>query len=150
MLKDDHKTVKRLFREFDRADNGRTKKSIADKIVEELSVHAYIEEEVFYPEARERVPTTEDLVLEGYEEHHVVKWLMAEIADMSPGEERFEPKVKVLAELVRHHVEEEEEDWFPKVRDALSRTDLAEIGERMEKAKTKAPHTPKPQPAARG
>ena len=150
MLKEDHKTVKRLFREFERTDDDAKKRKLAQQIVEELSVHAYIEEEVFYPEARARVPETEEQVLEGYEEHHVVKWLCAEIAAMTPDEERFDPKVSVLAEMVRHHVEEEEGDWFPKVRRALGRNELAEIGGRMEKMKAKAPKQPQPEPAARG
>jgi hemerythrin superfamily protein len=136
--------VRRLFREFETAGEKAhaTRKKIVDEIVAELCAHAFIEEEIFYPTARAAVPETSDHVLESIEEHHVVVWMLSELADLDPSDERYTAKVTVLIENVRHHVEEEEQDWFPKVRKAMSRTRLRELGERMEAAKARAPRNP--------
>ena len=146
LLKDDHRSVERLFKRFektsDRAEVERRR--IVDDIIKELSVHAEIEETVFYPAVREAVPPTEDTVLESLEEHHVVKWVLSELDGMPADAERFEAKVAVLMENVRHHVKEEESDLFPKVRRALSRGALNEMGEAMQRAKLVAPTRPHP------
>jgi hemerythrin superfamily protein len=146
LLKDDHRTVEQLFKRFEKAGEQAhvQKRQIVDRIIEELSVHAAVEEQVFYPVARATVPETEDMALESLEEHHVVKWLLSELADMDPAHERFDAKVTVLIENVRHHVEEEERDFFPKVRDQLGRNDLADLGEAMADAKRSAPTRPHP------
>jgi hemerythrin superfamily protein len=145
-LKDDHQTVEQLFKRFEKAgDNAHVqKRQIVDRIIEELSVHAAIEEQVFYPVARASVPDTEDIALESLEEHHVVKWVLDELVDMDPAHERFDAKVTVLIENVRHHVEEEEGEFFPKVREHLGRNELAEIGETLAEAKKTAPTKPHP------
>src|SRR5213079_2399690 len=111
LLKNDHKTVEKLFKQFEKAgeDAHSEKRRIADSIIEELTVHAYIEEEIFYPAAREAVPETKDHVLESVEEHHVVVWMLSELLDLDPEDETFDAKVTVLTENVRHHVEEEED-----------------------------------------
>lgn len=144
LLKDDHKTVEKLFKEFEKAGDGayKKKRDIVDKIIDELVTHTYIEEEIFYPAAREGAPDTTDHVLESVEEHHVVVWMLSELKEMDPRDERFDAKVTVLMENVRHHVEEEEEEWFPQVREAMGRNRLQELGERMEKAKSRAPGDP--------
>lgn len=149
LLKDDHKTVERLFKQFEKAgdDAHAAKRRLVDQMIGELSVHAFIEEQLFYPEARAKVPETEDHVLESLEEHHIVKWVLSELKDMAPTEERFDAKVTVLMENVRHHVEEEEQDWFPEVRKGMGRKALQELGERMAKAKQSAPHDPRPRAA---
>lgn len=147
LLKNDHKTVERLFKQFEKAEKAgddETKASVVDSIIEELSVHAAIEEQEFYPAVREALPTVEDEVLEGLEEHHIVKWTLSELDGMDPSDERFDAKVTVLIESVRHHVEEEEEDLFPQVRQALGRKRLGEIGDAMEEAKKTAPTRPHP------
>lgn len=146
LLKDDHHTVEQLFKKFEQAGDRAfvQKRQIVDRIIEELSVHAAIEEQVFYPVARAAVPDTETIALESLEEHHVVKWLLSELADMSPEHERFTAKVTVLIENVRHHVEEEEGDFFPKVREALSRNEMADLGETLANAKKTAPTKPHP------
>ncbi|HUQ62491.1 MAG TPA: hemerythrin domain-containing protein [Acidimicrobiales bacterium] len=146
LLKTDHKTVEGLFKKFEKAGEKahKTKRDVVEKIIEELSVHAAIEEQVFYPAVRESVPDEEDTVLEGLEEHHIVKWVLSELENMSPEDERFDAKVTVLIENVRHHVEEEETDMFPEVRKALGRKQLGEIGAAMEKAKKVAPTRPHP------
>lgn len=149
LLRNDHKTVKALFTKFEKAgDNAKkTKRDLVDKMIEELAVHAAIEEQVFYPAVREAVPDAEDTVLEGLEEHHIVKWTLSELEGMGPDDERFDAKVMVLIESVRHHIEEEEDEMFPEVREALGRKRLAELGEQMEKAKTIAPTRPHPRSA---
>ena len=144
LLKNDHKRVERLFKQFEKAgdDAHEQKRTLVDQIIAELTTHAYLEETVFYPEARTAVPETEDHVLESVEEHHIVAWVMSELVDLSPEDERFDAKVSVLMENVRHHVEEEEQEWFPEVRKALGRKRLQEIGERMEAARPDAPTDP--------
>jgi hemerythrin superfamily protein len=144
LLKNDHKTVEKLFKEFEKAGETayREKRRIADSIIEELTVHAYIEEEIFYPAAREAVPETKDHVLESVEEHHVVVWMLSELLDLDPEHETFDAKVTVLTENVRHHVEEEEDEWFPEVRSAMGRKRLQELGQRMIDARSAAPKNP--------
>ena len=146
LLKDDHRTVEQLFKRFEQAGDRAhvQKRQIVDRIIEELSVHAAIEEQVFYPVARATVPDTEDIALESLEEHHVVKWLLSELVDMDPAHERFDAKVTVLIENVRHHVEEEESEFFPKVRKQLGRNELADLGEALADAKKSAPTRPHP------
>ncbi|MFC4116385.1 hemerythrin domain-containing protein [Nonomuraea zeae] len=144
LLKEDHKTVEALFKRFEKAGDRAhaEKRRLVDTITKELVTHAYIEEEVFYPEARAKVPETSDHVLESVEEHHVVVWMLSELKDLDPADERFDAKVTVLIENVRHHVEEEEKDWFPQVRAAMGRKELQELGERMDKARAAAPSEP--------
>ena len=123
MLKDEHKQILRTFRDFENAGDGalKTKQRLVDKIIELLTVHTYIENEVMYPRVRELVPDLEDDVLESYEEHHVADLLVMELATMKSSDERFTAKATVLIENVRHHIEEEESEWFPQVREALGR-----------------------------
>jgi hemerythrin-like domain-containing protein len=116
-------------------------------MLELLTVHTYIENESMYPRTRELVPALEDDVLESYEEHHVADVLCMELSTMSPDDERFVAKTTVLIENVRHHMDEEEEEWFPQVREALGRKQLQEIGAEMIKLKKKAPRRPS-QPSA--
>lgn len=149
LLKNDHKEILKTFKEFEKAGENATKKKgdLVDKMIELLNVHTYIENEVMYPRVRELLPELEDDVLESYEEHHVADVLVIELAAMKPDAERFEAKTKVLIENVRHHIEEEEQEWFPKVRQGLGRKQLQEIGAEMEEAKKKAPKRPS-QPSA--
>ena len=151
LLKSDHQSVKRLFRAFEQAgERARaTKAKTAKAIVRELSQHAAIEEQVFYPAVRQEVSDISDQVLESLEEHHVVKWLCSEIEKLGPEDERFTPKVTVLIESVRHHIREEEGTLFPAVREALSRKRLAELGETLEQAKSRAPTHPHPRSPSR-
>ncbi|MBI2709145.1 MAG: hemerythrin domain-containing protein [Actinobacteria bacterium] len=146
MLKADHKTVEKLFKRFEKAGDGalKEKRAVVDEIIRELSVHAAVEEQVFYPAIREAVDDAEDEVLESLEEHHIVKWVLSELDGMDPGHERFDAKVTVLMENVRHHVEEEEQDLFPKVREVLKRKALTDLGESMDVAKRVAPTRPHP------
>jgi hemerythrin superfamily protein len=146
MLKDDHRSVEVLFKKFEKAgDRAFTlKRTLVDAIIEELSQHAAIEEELFYPATRATVPGVDDIVLESIEEHHIVKWVLSEVERMDPHEEAFDAKVTVLIENVRHHVKEEEGDYFPKVRKELGRKALSELGDAMGAAKVTAPTRPHP------
>jgi hemerythrin-like domain-containing protein len=148
ILRDDHKEVRALFREFEKSTTTKARKgSIVKKVIELLTVHTYIENEVMYPQVRQLLPELEDDVLESYEEHHVADVLVMELAALGPGDERFEAKTTVLIENVRHHMDEEEQDWFPKVREGLSRIQLRELGEQLLEAKKRAPRSPT-QPSA--
>ncbi|MDT4907701.1 MAG: hypothetical protein QOI69_942 [Pseudonocardiales bacterium] len=149
LLKNDHKEIRRLFSQFERAgDNAEaTKGALVKKIIELLTVHTYIENEVMYPEVRRLLPDLEDDILESYEEHHVADVLVSELMMLNPDDERFDAKTTVLIESVRHHIEEEEEDWFPKVRAGLGRKQLQELGAKMEQKRKKAPKSPA-QPSA--
>ncbi len=146
LLRNDHKTVESLFKRFEKAGDKAyvAKREIVDRIIEELSVHTSIEEQVFYPMARSRVPKTEDIALESLEEHHIVKWVLSELDSLDPRDERFDAKVTVLIENVRHHIEEEQTEFFPLVRGSMNQAELVELGEAMAMAKKSAPTHPHP------
>jgi hemerythrin superfamily protein len=143
LLKNDHKTVEELFKRFEKLGPRavKSKQDVVERIIRELSIHAAIEEMLFYPAVREAAP---DMVLESLEEHHIVKWVLSELQRMSPEHERFDAKVTVLTENVRHHVEEEEKDLFPQVTRLVGRARLEELGEAMVKAKKTVPTRPHP------
>ena len=149
LLRDDHKHIRRLFREFQAAGDKAVKKKarLAGQIIELLTVHTYIENEVMYPEVRALLPDLEQDILESFEEHHVADVLCAELSAMSADAERFDAKAAVLIENVTHHIEEEEQDWFPKVRAGLGRKQLRDIGTKLQEARQKAPRSPA-QPSA--
>src|SRR3954452_16457278 len=144
LLKQDHKEGLRLFREFEKAGEEAHKEQgrLVEQIIELLTVHTYIENEVMYPRVSALLPDLKDDVLESYEEHHVADVLVMELSGMPAGAERFDAKARVLIENVTHHIEEEEQDWFPKVRAGLSRSELSAIGERILKTKAEAPMDP--------
>ena len=149
MLKNDHKDIRKAFTDFEKAGENAhaTKGKIVDRIIELLTVHTYLENEVMYPRVRELLPELEDDVLESYEEHHVADVLVVELAALKPDHERFTAKTTVLIENVRHHIEEEEQEWFPKVREGLNRKALQAIGAEMERRRAEAPRRPS-QPSA--
>ena len=146
LLNNDHRAVAKLFRAYkaEKRAGRATRSKIIDTVIKELSIHAAIEERVFYPAIRAEVPKLEDQILESLEEHHVLKWTLEELTAIGPDDERYDAKVTVMMEQVRHHVEEEETDWFPKVRAALPRARLRELGAELQKAKKAAPRTPEP------
>lgn len=103
LLKEDHRALDALFHKFEALGDGKAKqkRSLVDKIIRELSIHAGIEEKVLYPYIREEVEKADDDVLEAYEEHHAAKRSLMELADMSPDAERFDAKVTVLISTLR-------------------------------------------------
>jgi hemerythrin superfamily protein len=134
LIKSDHRKVEQLFREFEEAGDRayKTKQELVGQIVEELEVHAAIEEEIYYPavEAKARKDGKE-LIAEAVEEHHVVKVLLGELGSMSSEDEAFDAKVTVLMENVRHHVEEEESELLPQSEKILGTDELTRLGEQM-------------------
>ena len=137
--------VEDLFVRFEKTGDGAHKRrqDLVQRITEALSVHASIEEEIFYPAARRPVGDAD--VLEALEEHHLVKLTLAELETMDPAHERYGAKVTVLMENVRHHVKEEEGELFPAVRKALDAAQLREIGSELVAAKRTAPTRPHPE-----
>jgi hemerythrin superfamily protein len=125
MLREDHAAVRKLFTRFDKGET-----SVVPAICDALDRHAALEEAYFYPEVKDVLPGR-DLVLESVEEHHVVHMLIAELRAMSVDDENYRAKATVLVENVRHHIEEEESDLFPAVREAIGRSELRELGQRM-------------------
>jgi hemerythrin-like domain-containing protein len=147
LLKADHRKVEDLFARFEKTGPSAHKRrqQLVDSMIEELSIHAAVEEEVFYPAARREVAAAKDDVLEALEEHHVVKWTLSELERMEPTDERYAAKVAVLMDTVRHHVDEEEKQLFPTIRKALSAPRLRELGEELAAAKSVAPVRPHPE-----
>lgn len=135
LLKKDHQKVAGLFKQYESAgeDASSKKEELFRRIKRELDIHARIEEEIFYPAAKQ-VPVEEarELVAEAAEEHKQVKTLLAELAGMDAEDERFDAKMKVLKEDVEHHVEEEENEMFPKVKKGLGGDRLEDLGRRLE------------------
>lgn len=128
LLKNDHKAVKQLFKKLKGHDT-----SVVPDMCWELTVHTEIEERVFYPAIRECIEMLD--VNEAYEEHLVAKRLIADLEQMSPEDETYEAKAVVLMEMVEHHIEEEETEMFPDVREAFGRTRLQEIGAELQRMK---------------
>ncbi len=112
MLKKDHAKVKELFEEFESAE-GRDRAEIAATTIMELEIHAELEEKLIYPAIRKEIEE-DDLMNEAIEEHHLVHVLIKELKKLKPKDETFQAKFKVLGELVKHHVEEEEGEMLPK------------------------------------
>jgi len=135
LIKDDHKKVKDLFRQFEKARSADRKMKIAQEVFQELEVHAEIEEEIFYPAAKAKADQEgKELVAEAVEEHHVVKVLIEEMKAIPQMNEQFEAKFTVLIENVEHHIEEEEKDMLPDAKKTLG-DDIQALGDRMQARK---------------
>ena len=128
LLKADHQLVQQLFDKFEKTRAEDRKSALAEQICNELAVHAQIEEEIFYPAAREAIRDT-DLISEATVEHQSAKDLIEQIQSGGSGDDLFEAKVTVLGEYVRHHVREEEREMFPQIRKA--RLDLKALGQQL-------------------
>jgi len=128
LLKADHQLVQQLFDKFEKTRAEDRKSALAEQICNELAVHAQIEEEIFYPAAREAIRDT-DLISEATVEHQSAKDLIEQIQSVGSGDDLFEAKVTVLGEYVRHHVREEEREMFPQIR--KTRLDLKALGQQL-------------------
>jgi hemerythrin-like domain-containing protein len=132
LLTEDHDRVKKMLTEgeetTERAEKGRTE--LFAKIKEEMLIHERIEEEIFYPALKEH-PKAKDIVLEGYEEHHVVDEIMGELEQTDVTDETWTAKFKVMKENIEHHIEEEEGDMFKQARRVFSDDELEQLGARM-------------------
>jgi len=135
LLKADHRKVEELFEQLESA-SGKSKLGVFNQIKAELELHTQLEEKIFYP-ALEKPSETHDLTLEAYEEHDVVKKLLRELSRAKTPNEEWEAKAKVLQESVEHHVEEEENEFFPKADQALSHEEDETLGQRMEDEKAR-------------
>jgi hemerythrin superfamily protein len=146
LLKADHRAVEELFDKLAglNGKSARNKKSIVEKIIRELSIHAAIEEQIFYPAVRREIPEEREMVLESLEEHNVIKWELDALQSMNVNDERYDAKIKVLKDATLHHIEEEENGLFPKVRESFDNARLNELGTQLERAKKTAPTRPHP------
>lgn len=132
LLKDDHKEVKTYFKQYEKLEDDAEKQALADKICKALTVHAQIEEEIYYPAVREAIDD-DDLLDEAEVEHASAKQLIAEIQSMQVGDRLFDAKITVLGEYIEHHVEEEENEMFPESRE--SELDLKALGVQLAERK---------------
>ena len=132
LLEEDHRLVEGFFEEYEKLEAAPKKEKLGLKICLALQVHAQIEEEIFYPAAREAIEKAE-LIDEAIVEHAAAKQLIAEIESMEASDQLYDAKVKVLGEQVSHHIEEEEGELFPQVKS--SKLDLIALGKKMAERK---------------
>ena len=132
LLKSDHEKVKGLLSQLEKTtERGvKTRQELFATIKGELAVHETIEEEIFYPELKNH-PKAKDIVLEGFEEHHVVDLLMGELESLDVEDESWGAKAIVMKENIEHHIEEEEGEMFRQARRVFDEAELSELGERM-------------------
>ncbi len=130
LLESQHRSVEKLFAAIEKATANQAKRKLFEKLADSLAVHAAIEEHQFYPAVRAK--RTEDILLESLEEHLGIKRILADLLDLSAGDETFDAKIKVLKEQVAHHVEEEETDLFPKSKKVLDIEERRALAERMQ------------------
>jgi hemerythrin-like domain-containing protein len=133
MLLDDHARMRKLLTELESTtERGiKIREELFSTIKGELTIHEIIEEEIFYPELKAH-PKAKDIVLEGYQEHHVVDLVMKELEECPVDDESWGAKATVMIENVRHHMEEEEGEMFQKARSVFGRAELDDLGARME------------------
>ncbi|SOB88565.1 hemerythrin domain-containing protein [Streptomyces sp. 1331.2] len=148
LLREDHKEIRRLFRAYQGLAEGdgqggdQARRETVEQIVEALTVHTYLENELFYPRVRQEIPDLAEDMDRAKEEHHVADMLCEELSRMTPDDEGYDAKTVVLIDAVGRHMEQEEGDWFPPIRAALGRKELVELGERMQAVRETAPRHP--------
>ena len=132
LLEEDHRKVKKMLAELESTtERGvKTREELFTKVKQELVVHEAIEEEIFYPALKEH-PKTKEIALEGYEEHHVVDMVMAEIEGVAFDDEKWGAKFTVMKENLEHHIEEEEGEMFKQARQVFDHDELTQLGESM-------------------
>ena len=133
LLKADHKLVTRLFADYEITNSNNKKKQLVEQICKELTVHAQVEEEIFYPAVQQALKDHE-LVPEATVEHATLKELIAQVKDIEPDGDMFDAKIKVLSEYVKHHVKEEESEMFPEAKS--TKLNLIELGAQMAQRKS--------------
>lgn len=136
LLKRDHKELKSILKKLEKTSekSQKAREQGFKQLMRELSMHAEVEEKVFYPRVQEEEKLRET-ANEAYEEHHLAKVLLNELSNLSPDDERWTAKLSVLKEITEHHIEEEEGEMFPKVARILGKAQSEELGEKMEMAK---------------
>jgi len=148
MLKQQHREVEKLFKQFESAKSAGPRQKAFEEIADALAVHATIEEKHFYPAVKKA--QTEDILLEAVEEHLEIKRVIADLLEMDGGEDEFAAKVKVLQEDVEHHVEEEEGEMFPKVEKLFDDEQLEAIGALMDETQEQLKREGNPRDAIPG
>lgn len=143
VLHRDHIKVDELFFQFSKSDDDAEKKALVEKITVELTLHAKAEEEIVYSKIRDGEKEVESMMDEADTEHHVVKFLLAELGGMKPSDDHYDSKVTVLCEMVKHHVEEEEKEIFEKLKD--SDADLVKMAQKFEERKSTLAAKPLPE-----
>jgi hemerythrin-like domain-containing protein len=133
LIEDEHDEAKSVFRRLSKAE-GRQAAELWSELKQKLILHEELEERLFYPQLKQ-APQAYDLVLEGYQEHHVMDVLIEEISLLKPGDEAWQPKIKVLQENTEHHIEEEESELFPKVRKIWDTDERKRLGEQWQAEK---------------
>jgi hemerythrin superfamily protein len=147
LLKADHRAILDVLEKLDQLEGksrDRMKKALVEKLVRDVSMHAAIEEEVFYPAVKSGISGAGPQVMKCLEEHSVIKWELAAISALHMGDERFAAKLAVLKDALVHHIEGEEEDLFPKVRETFGAVKLNAMGRALERARKTAPTRPHP------
>jgi hemerythrin superfamily protein len=142
----DHRTVDDLFEQYENLgpEDHANRRSLVDDMIRELSVHAAVEEQFLYPFIRDEVDGGDRLAQEGIEEHQEAKEILADLEDREPSDPDFDARVRELIADVRHHVEEEEQEFFPALRTVATPEQLGDLGERLSSAKSAAPTRPHP------
>jgi len=148
LLKKDHRKVAELFEQVEETEDEKKHRQLFEEIKVELETHTYGEETVMYP-AFEKHEALKDMVLEAYEEHKQIKTLLREITALSDGSERLDAKLKVMGENVEHHVDEEENELFPKVKKVFDGQQLEQLGQELEAAKKQFGKASRKQSSAR-
>jgi hypothetical protein len=136
LLREDHRKVQELFKRFEATEDASEKKQIADQAIFELQVHEKLEEQIFYPAVRAEANIEDETMDEAEEEHHVVDLVIDEISGMRPREKNYDAKFMVLAENVKHHIQEEESEMLPRAAE-LGSDRLEELGDQMMELKQK-------------
>lgn len=144
MLKRDHRDVEGMFHQYERAQDPDEQTRIAHQVVHDLAVHGEIEELRFYPRMREVLPNGDKLADEAINEHVEAKQTMNEIDSMTAHDDGFHQRMTELIAEIRHHVEEEETQMLPAIRDQLSTQELGDLGAKMENARSMVPTRPHP------
>ena len=146
LLEDEHDEAKAVFSKIEKAE-GAAASRLWDQLKSMLTLHEEMEETLFYPPLK-ACEQTEDLILEAYQEHHVMDVLIEEISALDPQDETWHPKVKVLQENTEHHIEEEEGDLFPKVRKIWDTAKREQVGRQMQEMKNRQKKADKERSAA--
>lgn len=137
LLKEDHKVVRKLLSELDKASKPSRRRELLKKIEKEIKIHTKIEEKIFYPAFKKAAKTKEDnkIFFEAHEEHHLADLVLAAAKKTVSGSDQFAAKAKVLKDLIEHHAEEEESEMFPRAKKLMSKEELLALGEQLAKEK---------------
>ena len=143
MLVEDHKQVNDMFERYERSDREQRDR-VVHEIIESLTKHSRIEEQILYPFIRDHVPDGDQLMDEAEREHQEAKDAMSRLSELSPDEAEFDEAFHALKDGVQHHVQEEEGEVFPKLREVADEPTLAQLGQRLGQAKALSTRYPRP------